>query len=149
MDLFGAAHGWCGEAKRPPLPKICHTYPKMMKFGTVVPYLKKIQKLYESRDTPLEFCWHQNFFTGNQQILRYEEIQIQIPFRYIISNSPNFSWVFKDCFNKHGPNFDDVNKNAYPGLLKMTKTFFLIKTLSRHNFCPWGHQQNFITWFKL
>ena len=56
MDLFEAAHGWCGEAKRPPLPKICHTYPKMMKFGTVVPYLKKIQKLYESRDAPLEFC---------------------------------------------------------------------------------------------
>ena len=76
MDLFGAAHGWSGEAKRPPLPKICHTYPKMMKFGTVVPYLKKIQKLYESRDTPLEFCRHQNFFTGNQQILLYEEIQI-------------------------------------------------------------------------
>ena len=24
MGLFGAAHGW-GEAKRLPLPKICHT----------------------------------------------------------------------------------------------------------------------------
>ena len=27
----------------------------------VIPYLKKIQKLYESRDTPLELCWHQHF----------------------------------------------------------------------------------------
>ena len=35
---------------------ICHTYPTMMKLGTVIPYLKKIQKIYESRDTPLEFC---------------------------------------------------------------------------------------------
>ena len=43
-------------AKRPPLPKICHTYPTMMKLGTVIPYPKKIQKIYESRDKPLEFC---------------------------------------------------------------------------------------------
>ena len=27
-----------------PLPKICHTYSEMMKLGTVVPHLKKIQK---------------------------------------------------------------------------------------------------------
>ena len=33
-------------AKRLPLPKIYHTYPTMMKLCTVMPYLKKIQKLY-------------------------------------------------------------------------------------------------------
>ena len=55
MGFFGAAHGW-GEPKRPPLPKICHTYPAMMKLGAVIPYPKKIQKIYESRDTPLELC---------------------------------------------------------------------------------------------
>ena len=38
------------------LPKICHTYPTMMKLGTVIPYPKKIQRIYESRDTPLDFC---------------------------------------------------------------------------------------------
>ena len=53
MGFFRAAHGWGGEA---PLPKICHTYPTMLKLGTVIPYPKKIQKIYESRDTPLEFC---------------------------------------------------------------------------------------------
>ena len=37
-------------AKRSLLPIICHTYPAMMKLGTVIPYLKKIQKIYESRD---------------------------------------------------------------------------------------------------
>ena len=44
-----------GEAKKPPpaLPKICCTYPTMMKLGIVIPYLKEIQKLYGSRDTPL------------------------------------------------------------------------------------------------
>ena len=45
MDIFGAAHGWGG------LAKICDTYPTMMKFGTVIPYLRKMKKMYESRDT--------------------------------------------------------------------------------------------------
>ena len=75
MGFFGAAHGW-GEAKKPPLLKICHTYPTMMKLGTVIPYTKKIQIINESCDTPLNFCWHQHFSTGNQQILLYQEIQI-------------------------------------------------------------------------
>ena len=44
MSIFRAAHG-CGGGgtKSPPLPKICHTYCTMMKLGTVVPNLKKIQ----------------------------------------------------------------------------------------------------------
>ena len=54
MDLFGAAHDWVGP-KRPLLPKICQTYPTMVKLGTVIPYLKKTHKNYESRDAPLEF----------------------------------------------------------------------------------------------
>ena len=36
-----------GRQKGPPLPKICHSYPAIMKIGTVIPYLKKIQKIYE------------------------------------------------------------------------------------------------------
>ena len=43
-------------AKRRPIPKICHTYPTMMKLGTVIPYSKKIQKTYELRHTLIEFC---------------------------------------------------------------------------------------------
>ena len=39
--LFGAAHRW-GRMKKAPLPKICHTYPKIMKLCTVIPYLNKI-----------------------------------------------------------------------------------------------------------
>ena len=45
-----------GVGKKGPLPKICHTYPTMMKLATVIPYPKKVQKIYESRDTPLGFC---------------------------------------------------------------------------------------------
>ena len=55
MGFFGAAHGW-GGAFLAPLPKIRHTYPTIMKPGTVIPYLRKIQEMYKSRETSLAFC---------------------------------------------------------------------------------------------
>ena len=56
MVLFSwGAHG-LGEPKRSPPLKICLTYPTMMTLGTVIPYPKKIQKIYKSLDTPIEFC---------------------------------------------------------------------------------------------
>ena len=45
-----------GEAFLPPLPKIRHTYPTVMKLGTVITYLRNIQKMYKSRDTFIDFC---------------------------------------------------------------------------------------------
>ena len=44
MGTFGTAHRWGGIQKRSLHPKTCHTYPTMMKFNTVIPYLKKIKK---------------------------------------------------------------------------------------------------------
>ena len=46
--LFGSYSRMVEQGKPPPLKKkkkICHTYPTMMKLGTVMPYLKKIKKL--------------------------------------------------------------------------------------------------------
>ena len=43
MGIFRDANGWGGQ--KGPLLKICHTYPAMMKLGTVNAYLKKIQKI--------------------------------------------------------------------------------------------------------
>ena len=62
--LFGPYSGWAfsglltnGGAKRPPLPKICQTsYNDETWQSYTLP--KKTQKLYESLDAPLEFCWH-------------------------------------------------------------------------------------------
>ena len=51
MGLFEVAQGW--GIQKDSLPKIYHIYPKMMELGTDIPYLKKIQKIYESRDKPL------------------------------------------------------------------------------------------------
>ena len=53
MGIFGAAHG---SGQHMGAAQICHTYLTMIKFDTVTPCLKKIQKIYESRDTPPEFC---------------------------------------------------------------------------------------------
>ena len=52
--FFEAVHG-LGGTKKASLLKICFTYRTMMTLGTVIPYPKKIQKIYKSRDTPLEF----------------------------------------------------------------------------------------------
>ena len=56
MGFFGATHLWgytfVGRWQKVSLPKIFHTYPTMMRLGAVIPYLKKIQKIYESRDIP-------------------------------------------------------------------------------------------------
>ena len=55
MGFSEAADGW-REDILPQLPKMCHTYPTMVKLGTVIPSQRKIQKMYKSRDTFLEFC---------------------------------------------------------------------------------------------
>ena len=54
--LFRATHGWGRVGTKARLPKICHTFPTMMKLGTVKPYVRKIQKIYNSHDTPLSFA---------------------------------------------------------------------------------------------
>ena len=58
MDLFGTAHGrgWERGGKKPHFSKMCHTYPTMMKLGTVILHTKKLQKINKSRETPFEFC---------------------------------------------------------------------------------------------
>lgn len=51
MDLFGVTHKWIvgmggGGAGGflGPQPKICYTYPAMLKPGTLIPHLKKVKK---------------------------------------------------------------------------------------------------------
>ena len=75
INGWGGGGGGGGEQKSSTDSNICHTYPTMMKLGTVIPCIKKIQNICKSSDTALEFCWHDHFFTVNQQILLYKEIQ--------------------------------------------------------------------------
>ena len=61
IDLFGATHGWGGGglgggAKGPsPLSKICHTYPTIMKLGTLISCLRKIKKICKKYRYRLNF----------------------------------------------------------------------------------------------
>ena len=91
-------------AKGHPLLKICHAYDTIMQISTVIPYLKKIQKIYESRDTALRFSWHEHFLPEISNFCYIKN------YRYRLFK---LFWVFKDCFNKHGPNFDGFSKSGY------------------------------------
>ena len=51
MGIFGMITDG-GDA---PLPKICHAYPTMMKLASCT-LPKEDPKIYESRDTPRQFC---------------------------------------------------------------------------------------------
>ena len=53
MGFFGAVGG--GEEVPPHRPKIYQTCPAMIKFYIVIPYLNKIQNVYNLHDLPLEF----------------------------------------------------------------------------------------------
>ena len=55
LNLIQDGPFW-GCSRKGPLSEICHTYPRMMRIGAIILYLKKIQKLYKLRDTLLEFC---------------------------------------------------------------------------------------------
>ena len=79
MGFLGTAQEWGGGGgggasaakSSPSLQSVI--YPTMMRLRTLIPYLKKIQKTYEPRDTTLEISI---FFTGNQRNLLHQEIQI-------------------------------------------------------------------------
>ena len=63
-----------GGKQKGPLPKICSTYPTIMKLGAVTPYPKKIRKINESRDTPLISADISIFHLKSATML-YQEIQ--------------------------------------------------------------------------
>ena len=111
MGFFGTAHEW--GVKKVPHPKICHTYPTLMKLGTVVPCLKKIQKyinhvahLLSSADTSIfspkisNFCY----------IRKYS---YRLHFNACFLGFLTSFWVFKCCFDKFWWICDDVSKIGY------------------------------------
>ena len=66
MGFFGAARGWRKGGVQKGLLSLKSTHISSNdELGPVILYLNQIQKKYESRDTPLELCWHHIFFIGN------------------------------------------------------------------------------------
>ena len=113
-----------GVNKKGPLPRIRHTYPTVIKTGTVTPYLKGF-KWYLNHVTHPFTSADISICHRKSPVSLYQETQIKIVFWYVISNSFNLFRIFKDCFNKHGYNFDDASKNGYSrfswnkGILKL------------------------------
>ena len=75
MGLLGAAHAFLPPPPSPSVQNLLHmSYNDESWHSYTLP--KDDPKTYKSRDTPLNFCWHQYFFTGNQQLLLYHEKQV-------------------------------------------------------------------------
>ena len=74
MGFFGAAQGWGGGGK------ICHTCPTRIKLGTVIPYLRKIQKICKSRDTPLSSADISSFSPGISKFCYIEKYIYRLNF---------------------------------------------------------------------
>ena len=143
MGFFGAAHGW-GESKKTSLPKICHTYPTMMKLGTTIPYLKEIKKIYESRDATPDFYWHQLFFSKFCCVKKYM-YTLHFDKKFLILLT--FLESIKIALIKKVTILVMPEKNGY--LRSSENKGILKKGLWRHNLCLWRHQQNFLMWFNL
>ena len=58
MGHIGAFHGWVEGRKAPLVAHILYWWNLTQLY---LRYLKKIQKIYKSHATPLEFCWHRHF----------------------------------------------------------------------------------------
>ena len=110
MGIFGATHGWGGQ--KVPLPKICHTYPTMTKLGTVIAYLKKIQKYMDHVTQPLTSA---DISIFSPEISKFCYIK---KYRYRLYFS--FSWVFKDLLINLVKILMMWAKMTTPGLLKIT-----------------------------
>ena len=67
-------HFHSSEMKKAPFIKICPRCPALVKFGTVIPYLKNIKKIHKSCDIPLSSA--DAFCHRNSELLPYQEIQI-------------------------------------------------------------------------
>ena len=105
------------EPKSPLLPKICHTYTIKMKLGIVIPYLKKIPKIYESRDASLSSA---DISLSSSEISKFcyiRKYKCRLHFGYIISNSFDlFLESLEILIDKYGYNFDDFSKIGYSRL---------------------------------
>ena len=101
---------------RPHLPKSCHTYPIMMKLGTIISKFKKIQKIYKSGDTRLEI---RIFSPGNRKSSYRKK------YRYILHFGTKFPIlvIFSECSQIFSINMVAIlmmsAKMASLGLLKI------------------------------
>ena len=82
-------------AKRPPLSKFCHKYPTIMKLGTLIFYLKKIQNIYKiTWHTPWLLLTSAVFYWKSENFAILRNTNIECILMYF--NSFNFFWVLNN-----------------------------------------------------
>ena len=111
---FRSCSGWWGGPQRYYCLKSA-THPAMMKIGTLIPYLKKIQKIYKSCDTPLELCRYQHF--SGHQFCSIKKCRYRLYFYLFLILLTFLS--LQIFFNKHGYNLMMSAKMASLGSLKI------------------------------
>ena len=95
---------WMGEPKKTPsLKSVAH--PAIMKLGTVILYLKRSKK---NINHMTHYFSSVDISIFSPEISKYCYIK-----KYIIYTPFNLFCIFKDLFNRHFLNFDDVSKSGY------------------------------------
>ena len=109
-----------GISKKPPFPKISHTYPTMMKFGTVIPYLRRSKTYMNHVTHPLTSA---DITIFSPEISRFCYIK---KYRYRLHFSTKFPILLafleflKVCLINRVIILMMSAKVATPGLLKIT-----------------------------
>ena len=106
------------EGAKSPLPKLCYTYPTMMKLGSYTLPQEDPKNIWITWRIPWVLLTSA-FFTENQQILLYQEIQMKISFWCVISNFFKLFWVFKDWLKNMVTILMTSAKMATLGLFKI------------------------------
>ena len=110
------------EGQKAPLPKICHTYPTMIKLDTAISYLKKIQKYIKYVTHHLSSADISIFSLEISNFCYFKKYRYRLHFNTKFLILLTFFLVFKGCSNKCGYNFDDIAKIGYSssnnGILK-------------------------------
>ena len=81
----------------------------MIKLGTIIPYLKKTENVYDSRDTHLTSADVSIFSPEVSKFCYIKKYRYWLNFHTEFLTL-NFFLIFKDFFIKHDYNFDYVSK---------------------------------------
>ena len=103
-----------GAKRLSPLPKICQTYPTMMNFDTVIPYLKKIQKYTNHVTHPLSSADISIFSAEISKFCYIKKCRYALRFgTYFLILMTFFESSKIVLIKKVVYNFDYVSKNSY------------------------------------
>ena len=113
MGLFGAAHGWEAIKNAPLLfwKSVTHIL-QWWNFAHLYLDQRRSKKYMITWRTPwvLMISAFFHWKSGNFAMPRNVDIACISRHNFYFFN---FIWIFRDCFNKHGYNFNDISKNDY------------------------------------